>query len=354
MVTCPGRKRPAPRRLPRRRTTEGSRQIAMRVLVTGARGFLGREVVLALLRRGHGVRALDVPATADTVRPPDGVEIFPGDLCTSSDLARACAGIDAVVHLAARMTGDDGSVVHAAVEGTRRLLDAMEETGTHRLVLASSLSVYDWTAVGAELSEGTPLEPHPEDRDAYTVAKLRQEALAQERCARAGISLMVLRPAAIWGPGRELPPTLGQRAGPIQLVFGGAGPVTAVHVENCADAFAAATESAIPGTFNVVDHPTLTRQRFAVDQLHRAGRAALVIPVPYGFGLLVATAAHRLAGQLRRKLPSFLHPARFAARYGPARIDGSRFRDVVGWRPPLSYDECMDRTYGGLGVSRPA
>lgn len=343
MLTSHGRKRCAYCRVGTRRGAP----VAMKVLVTGARGFLGREVLLALRKRGHTVRAIDV--AGDRIDGSEDIELFLADLCESLDLERACTGIDAVVHLAGRMNGPDAAVLRSALVGTRRLLDAMEATGVRRMVLASSLAVYDWTAVGTDLREASPLEPRPESRDAYTMAKLTQEGMTRDRCARVGIDLAVLRPAAIWGPGREFPPTIGQRVGPVHLVFGGASPLTAVHVANCADAFAVAVESGIAGTFNVVDHPWISRRRFAGDHARR-GRRGLVLSVPYRLGLLSAAAAERLAGPLRGKLPSFLHPRRFVARYGPTQINGSRFSQATGWQPPLSYEECLDRTYGSVAA----
>jgi UDP-glucose 4-epimerase len=314
------------------------------VLVTGAAGFLGRHVVEALLARGHAVRALDLPAALRAARwPSAAVEPCPADLC-GDDLSAACRGVDAAVHLAAQLQGEPAAMVEAAAGGTGRLLEALAAAGAQRMVLASSLSVYDWSA-GPVLDEEAPLEPAPEARDGYTLAKLRQEAVARERCAAAGIALTVLRPGILWGPGRELPATLGQQLGPVHLVIGPGRSFPAVHVRNCADAFAAALDGA-PGTFNVVDHPEVTPARFVRDHLRRARRSGLALPIPYGLGLACATLLHAVSpGPLRRRLPSFVAPRRFAARYRPVRIDGARLR-AAGWRPPLSREACLDLTYG--------
>ena len=80
----------------------------MRILVTGASGFLGRHVVDALRRAGHSVRALIRP-TSETkdLGWDDGVEIVRADLRGSSVLEGAFDGMDAAIHLAAVMTGSD-------------------------------------------------------------------------------------------------------------------------------------------------------------------------------------------------------------------------------------------------------
>jgi nucleoside-diphosphate-sugar epimerase len=240
--------------------------------------------------------------------------------------------------------------VQTAVEGTRRLLDAMEQVGVPRLVLASSLSVYDWSGLASLLEENSPLEPNPEARDAYTMAKLRQEQLTRDRCAQARIALTVLRPGPLWGTGREYPSTIGPLVGPCHLLIGAARQLPVVHVVNCADAFAAAVDAgqAAQGTFNVIDHPDVTVRQFVRDHLRRAGRFGIAIPTAYRPSLAAVSTLHRFApGSLERRLPSFVAPARFKARYRPVRIDGAKFRDVVGWRPPLSYERCLERTYGG-------
>jgi UDP-glucose 4-epimerase len=258
--------------------------------------------------------------------------------------------VDAVVHLAAKMQGPDEAIIRTALEGTRRLVDAMEQAAVRHLVLASSLSVYDWGAVERVLDEDSPLEPRPEERDAYTTAKVRQEQLARERCARSGIALTVLRPGLLWGAGREDPPTIGPRLGVLQVLIGPARQLPVVHVENCADAFAAAADAGprAAGTFNVIDHPDVTVRRFVRDRLRRTGRFGLSLPAAYRPSLAAASALYRLTpAPLRRRLPSFVAPPRFAARYRPVLIDGARFRNAIGWRPPLGYDRCLDRTYGG-------
>ena len=322
----------------------------MTVLVTGAGGFLGREVVAALRRRGLQVRALDLPRDTGLPPPPrvPGVEELHADLCVSTDLTAACRGIDAVIHLAARMTGDDAAIVGTAVEGTGRLLDAMEQAGVRRLVLASSLSVYDWKAAEGWLDENSPLEPHPETRDGYTTAKLRQERLARDRCGSNGITLTVLRPGVLWGPGREYPSTIGQDAGPIHLLVGAARQLPLVHVENCGDAFASALGDREHGggTYNVIDDPDITVSRFARDHVRRSRRGGVTIPVPYGLTKAIAAALFKLApGPLRRRLPSFMAPVRFQARYKSVRVRGERFRTVHGWSPPFTYDQCLERTF---------
>ena len=101
----------------------------MKVLLTGAGGFLGRAVGSALRRHGHSVRALVRTAELDSsTAAPDGMEIWSGDLRTT-DLDAALAGVDAVVHLAAVFRGDVMEQFLGTVVPTEALLEAMVRRG---------------------------------------------------------------------------------------------------------------------------------------------------------------------------------------------------------------------------------
>src|SRR6185369_6675413 len=130
----------------------------MRALVTGANGFLGRHVVTALLARGIEVRAMVRPATRlDALGWSSSVEIFRADLRTSRDLPRAFEDVDVLIHLAAVVSGGEDAQFAGTVAGTERLLDAMATVACRRLVLCSSFSVYNYSAVRGTLDEDSPL-----------------------------------------------------------------------------------------------------------------------------------------------------------------------------------------------------
>src|SRR5215469_6989476 len=97
----------------------------MKVLVTGASGFLGRQVVDCLVKRGHHVRAIVRPASK-APQWDNEVEIFRADLRAEQNLKPAFSGIDAVVHLAAATSGDEDVQFTSTVVGTERFLEAME------------------------------------------------------------------------------------------------------------------------------------------------------------------------------------------------------------------------------------
>jgi nucleoside-diphosphate-sugar epimerase len=322
----------------------------MKALVTGANGFLGRHVVSALLARDVEVRALVRPAArVDDSGWPSSVEVFRADLRTSRDLKSAFGGVEVLIHLAASVTGGEDAQLAAAATGTEHLLDAMAASSCRRLVFASSFSVYDWSKIKGTLDESSPLEPAPElyARDGYAVAKSWQERVVRRFAQQYAWDLTVLRPGFIWGRDRAYLGALGQRVGRLHLVIGPLSRIPMTHVENCADIFAvAATDPRARGeTFNVVDGEGERIWSFLGDYLRGTGERALRIPIPYYF--LVSLAFTTLFKK-NTKLPGLLIPSRFEARLKPLRYTNRHAREVLGWRPPLDFPNCLARTFGHL------
>lgn len=325
----------------------------MKALVTGANGFLGRHVVAALLARGIDVRALVRPAARiDGLGWPTDVEVFRGDLRTSIDLASAFDGVDVLVHLAAAVTGGQDAQFAATVVGTERLLAAMAESSCRRLVLASSFSVYDWSAIQRTLDEDSPLEPVPDlyERDGYSVAKAWQERVTRTQAARHDWQLTVLRPGFIWGRDHAYIAALGIRVGRLHFVIGPSSRCPLTHVENCADLFAiAATDPrAVGHTFNVVDGEGERVWDFLGAYLRGTGERGIRIPVPYGAAFAVVRFAYGALFDRNQNLPQILIPCRFESRLKPLHYTAARAREVLGWSPPLGMAERLARTFGAL------
>lgn len=317
----------------------------MKVLVTGAGGFLGKRVVGELARRGHDVRALVRPSSP-VPEWPGRVDVRRGDLRVPGDALPAVDGVDGVVHLAAQVTGSDEARFAGTVVATEHLLAGMTRAGVRRLVLASSLSVYDWSRAGGSIEERSPLEREPAlyERDGYSVAKWWQERVARRVAEREGLELTVLRPGFIWGPGNGVVDGVGARAGGAYLVFGPAGRLPLTHVDNCADCFATAIETAGAGgaTLNVVDGDAPRTWIYARD----VGAGGALVPVPYALAFalvrLVHGASRALLGE-RLRVPSIFVPRRFEARFKPVQVTSAEARRVLGWRPPLEYREALAR-----------
>jgi nucleoside-diphosphate-sugar epimerase len=321
----------------------------MKVLVSGAGGFLGRYVVDRLLRGGHSVRAIVRPASP---KPSwaGAVEVFYADLRVHDNLVAAFEDIDAVLHVAAATSGNEDVQFASTVVATERFLDAMSHSAVKRLVLVSSLVVYDWTCAKGRMDETTPLLRDPYDMGAYTIAKVWQERVVSGVARSHGWSLTIMRPGFIWGPGHAEIAGMGRRFGRLQLMFGPFSRLPLSHVVNCADALVAAIESPTSAgeTFNVIDADDIRVWRYAREYARRSARGGIPLPLPYGVGLGVARCAALVSRMLfgkKGKLPSLLTPRRFQQQFKPLRFSNKLLREKLAWAPPLRFDECLARTY---------
>lgn len=331
----------------------------MRTLVTGAGGFLGRHVVEELLRRGHEVRALARP----TRKLPEewerrGVLRVGADLRRPGDeLARALGDSDAVIHLAATTSGTWRSMFDTTVAATQRLVDTMRSADWRgRFVHVSSFSVYGLNQVraNATVDETTPLEPRPWLRDDYGWTKWLQERVVRDLQDEGRVEVAIVRPGIIYGPSRAFQHQLGRELGPnTLLLYGGLVTMRLNYVENTASLLAECAEhpAAAGEVFNAVDPRPLRQWEYARRwrDADRANRR--VIPFPL-FGLrLFGTGLARVGAATDGAVapPSFLDPYRLKPAYGNFRYDTSKATRVLGWQPPVSREDALDRTFAEAG-----
>jgi NAD+-dependent farnesol dehydrogenase len=171
----------------------------MKVLLTGATGFLGRAVARRLAARGHALRVLARP-TSRLEGLPEGVEVAAGDVTDALSLTSAASGCDAVLHAAAlvKIWVPDPSLFEAVnVGGLENALAAARSAGA-RLVYTSSFIALGPSGGGAQ--DATRPHPGPPFRNLYERTKARADALAREAAA-GGQDVVTLYPGVIYGPG---------------------------------------------------------------------------------------------------------------------------------------------------------
>lgn len=172
----------------------------MKVLVTGATGFLGSHIAEAAVAAGDEVYALARPGRESVLAELAGVDAVTGDLGDPASLAAACAGIDVVYHSAGRVSevGTRDQFWAANVEGTRSLLAAAKAAGVRRFVYVSTPSVAtSYAADRFGIDESEPYIVNP--KSLYVASKIvaEQHVLAANT---PDFSTCALRPRMIWGP----------------------------------------------------------------------------------------------------------------------------------------------------------
>jgi dTDP-L-rhamnose 4-epimerase len=214
--------------------------VAERVLITGGAGFIGSHLADELLQAGYAVRALDVlveQVHGNSQRPdyldPE-IELIPGDIRNPEVVRGALEGVDAVVHLAARVGVGQSMYEHAEYAGvntlgTSILLDALQDHPVRKLLVASSMSIYgegayepvppvertreqlerrEWEPRGACGEELTPI-PTPETKETalasvYALTKHDQECLCLLYGASYEVPTVALRLFNVYGPRQAL------------------------------------------------------------------------------------------------------------------------------------------------------
>jgi dTDP-L-rhamnose 4-epimerase len=353
----------------------------MRILITGAAGFIGSHVADAALAAGHEVVGLDqLDAAVHRGRPgywPAGAELITGDVRDPAAVDRALEGVDVVCHHAA-MVGlglglpDMPAYCDINVTGTATLLAGMARRGVHRLVLASSMVVYGdgsydcpehgrvrpaardrgdlargmfeprcprcGTGVSAVLvSEDTPADP----RSIYAASKVAQEQLAGVWTTLTGGSVVALRYHNVYGPRmpRDTPYSgvaaifrSALAAGRPPRVFeDGAQRRDFVHVTDAAAANLLALAAGRPGELHAYN--------IASGEPHTVGELATELAAACGGPPPVVTGEARpgdvrhivASPELARSELGFAAGTRFAA--GMAGFAGAPLREPAGALP---------------------
>ena len=224
----------------------------MNYLVTGGAGFIGRHLANQLVAAGHNVRVLDDLSAGEKEALDSRVLFTRGDVRDQPKLWTLLHDIDVVFHLAAKVSLPQ-SILYPAeyndvnIGGTVALMEAMRATGTRRIVLASSGTIY-----GDQKRQPVDEQVPPDLRTPYAVSKLAAEHYIFTLGRHYGIQSVALRIFNAYGPGQALPPAYPPvvpqflnrilRGGSV-VVFGTGGQTRDyVYVSDVVDALVAAAD----------------------------------------------------------------------------------------------------------------
>ncbi|MFW8601978.1 UDP-glucose 4-epimerase family protein [Desulfobacterota bacterium M19] len=312
----------------------------MRIMVTGANGFVGKSLCASLRMRGGEVRAtMRHSASFTTDKGLDQVAV--GDINSETSWNKVLAEVNCVIHLAARVHVMADKACDPLAEfrrvnrdGTVHLAEQAAQNGVRRFIYLSSIKVN-----GEEtLDEPFTADDKPDPLDPYGISKAEAEEELLALAARTGMEIVIIRPPLVYGPkvkanffkmmqviAKGIPLPLGAIQNKRSLVF----------LDNLVDLI-----------ITCMDHPAAANQVFLVSDgedlstpelLKRLGsslgKPARLLPVPQTvleFSLKIlgkGDIAQRLCGSLQ--------------------VDISKARDLLGWQPPVSVDEGLLRTVEG-------
>lgn len=302
----------------------------MKILVTGANGFVGSAVCEHLATTGH--------ACVRAVRSSSAQGILVGDLGPDTDWREALKGIDSVIHLASRVhvmnerEGEADAEFHRVnVQASLALARQAHQAGAKRIVYVSSIKA------AGERTSGKPMSPDdtPRPEDAYGHSKLAAEQALRALSTETGLELVIVRPPMVVGAGvrGNLPVLMKaiQRGVPLPLASI-RNRRSLVSVRNlaallvaCATEPAAAGQTYLAGEPEPVSTPELIRHLAA-----GLGRPARLLPFP--------PAILKLAGRMTGR------QAQMDRLCSDLELDSSRARSAPGWQPVESLADALQDT----------
>ncbi|MBW2271863.1 MAG: NAD-dependent epimerase/dehydratase family protein [Deltaproteobacteria bacterium] len=318
----------------------------MQVFVTGAGGFIGRNLLPRLLADGHRATVLLLPEEDEAGLA--GCPVVRGDITRPESLEGLFEGCDAVVHLAAAV--GYGQTLERCRrinrDGTGNVVAAAVAADLRRFVQLSSVSVYG-RRPGVPVGEDTPLR---KTGDPYGDTKIEAEELLLEYARRGEIDLTILRPTVIYGPGDDkfLPKLVENlRSGRARIIGSGENRVDAVHVEDVAELIARvlADERAVGGVYNVNNPGNPSWNELLECVADALGVAPPRSHLPYPIAL-AAAGAMELAARLTGGEPRLTRYAvRVIGREYDYRVD--RAKRELGFEAKIDLREGVRRECAG-------
>jgi len=308
----------------------------MKVLISGAAGFVGKALCAELLSQGQSVRA----AVRSATRQVENIEtVSVGEINVETDWKDALLGIKVVIHLAARVhvmkdsaTDSLRAFRSANVDSTFKLARQAAEAGVRRFIFISSIKVNGESTL---LGRPYTAEDQPAPADTYGISKFEAENVLRKLAAETGMEVVIIRPPLVYGPGVKANFYTMMR----WLERGVPLPLGAIHNKRSFIAL----DNLVDLIITCIDHPAAANQTFlagdgedmsTTELLQRLGNAlgkpAKLLSMPLWILRIgaILLGKHGMAQRLCDSL----------------QVDIRKTCDLLGWHPPVSVDDALKKT----------
>lgn len=308
----------------------------MKVLVTGANGFVGKPLCAELLRQGRSVRV----ALRCANTPVEDVEVVAvGDIHDETDWADALRGVDVVIHLAARVHVMKDAAADPLAEflkvnlhGTTNLAQYAARAGVKRLVFVSSIKV---NGEETDRQRSYTEQDQPAPQDPYGISKWQAEQALQRIAQDTGLQVVIVRSPLVYGPGVKgnFISLLAAINKGIPLPLAGARNARSlVYVGNLVDVLTICAS-----------HPAAAGQTYLVRDGEDVSTAALVEKIAVALG----RKCHSLyfpPGLLRAAAAMLGRSEQIDRLFGSLRVSDAKIRSELGWVPPYKLEQGLRAT----------
>jgi nucleoside-diphosphate-sugar epimerase len=318
----------------------------MKVLVTGATGFLGKHLVQKLVARGDEVCALVWPPSTRSTLQNLSVTMLEGDIQNANLVMQAVKGNDVVFHCAGKVDdwGPRNEFYRVNVDGTRNMLEACRVAGVKHFIHISSLAVLGIpeTAPVDETMPYTTKPFHP-----YMETKLLSEKLVLEYHNKHKLPVTIIRPGILWGPGdTSIFPRLERLASKGLMIFKmgtGNNVLCLSYVPNLVDALLLAADVENPDCqiYHIADEERITSGAYFAALTKAISAKQPTIPTPF-FVLYIVASLFELGAKLLR-----LSQSPLLTRYGlylwscTFIVNLSKAKKQLGYQQQVFFKEGM-------------
>jgi nucleoside-diphosphate-sugar epimerase len=325
------------------------------ILITGANGYVGSQVVKTLLeygftklrclvRSGKNLATLQQLADASKAQ----VEFFQGNLLSREDCVCAVKDVSVIYHLAAGVEKSFAGCFLNSVVTTRNLLDAaIKEPKLKRFVNTSSIAVYSNENIsrGGLLDETCAVDTSFMERcEAYTYGKAKQDDIVLEYAGKYGLPYVIVRPSVVFGPGKvKISDRIGTDTFGVFLHLGLGNTIPLTYVDNCAEAIVlAGLRQGVDGqVFNITDDNLPTSRQF-LRRYKKQVKKITSIPVPYGLWYTFNSLWERYSKWSEGQLPPIYNRRTCEVYWKRVRYSNKKAKELLGWQPRVPMEDALN------------